>query len=81
MLKYMEFVESLIKNLYLFQQELSNCIDTPSAGEKVKSVTVKEVNMRQCYRWNGSLLLMIEELHLPHSDRQKRPSQKRFMGQ
>ena len=40
MLKYMEFVESLIKNLYLFQQELSNCIDTPSAREKVKSVLV-----------------------------------------
>ncbi len=38
MLKYMGFVESLIKNLSLFQQELSNCIDTPSAQEKVKSV-------------------------------------------
>ena len=38
MLKYMEFVESSIINPYLFQRELSNCIDTPSAQEKVKSV-------------------------------------------
>ncbi len=46
MLKYMEFIVSLIKNLYLFQRELSNCIDTPSAQGKVKSVYTLWIYMK-----------------------------------
>ncbi len=34
----MEFVESLKRNLLLFKQKFENCIDIPSAQEKVKSV-------------------------------------------
>ncbi len=38
MLNYMEFMESLKRNLHLFKQKFKNCIDIPSAQEKVKSV-------------------------------------------
>ncbi len=49
MLKYMDFDESWIKNFYLFQWELSNCLDTPSAQEKVKSVKT-DIFVR-CHQW------------------------------
>ena len=38
MLEYMGFLESLKRNHHYFKQKLIDCIDIPSAQEKVKSV-------------------------------------------
>ena len=65
MLNYMEFVESLKRNLHLFKQKLKNCINIPSAQEKVKSV--KDIAANIWYNSIMNRLIHLESVEIVKS--------------